>query len=55
MVIDPTLTHKVTIRHNVNLESMDQFTYNSRMFRVGTPLNVNEEFRVIEVMATEMT
>lgn len=54
MAVDASISHMVRIRYNSRLDSADQITYNSRTFRVSTPINVDEASRVAEVMVSEV-
>ncbi len=54
MGIDASLSHKITTRYNSKLDSTDQITYNSRTFRVGVPINVDEASKVSEVFVEEV-
>jgi SPP1 family predicted phage head-tail adaptor len=52
--IDATLSHKIVVRYNSRITPDDEITYNSRTFRVGVPVNVDEASKVSEVLAEEV-
>lgn len=53
--VEADVSHKIWMRHNFDytITPRDRITYGSRAFNILSAVNVNEENRMVEVMAKE--
>lgn len=47
------VTHKITIRYEVEIKSTDRIVYNGRFFDITGVINIDEQNTVIEILTKE--